>query len=107
MPFAGHGGEITGVAEHFGDGDAIVIEATAIARDVVVIRHVADAGLVRIKAGEQGRATGAAAAGVVELREAQAGAGELVEVGSGNLAAVATDIGKAEVIGENDDDVGF
>ena len=44
---------------------------------------------------------------VVELREAQAAGGQLVEVGRGDLAAVAADVAEAHVVHQDDDDVGF
>lgn len=43
--------------------------------------------------------------GVVELGEAEAVLGEGVEVGRFDFGAVAAEVGEAEVIGHDDDDV--
>ena len=98
VPLAGHGGEVARAAQHLGDGDAAVVEPAAVAGHAVVLGHVPDAGLVRIQAGQQRGARRAAAAGVVELREAQAAGGQLVEVRRGDFAAVAADVGEAHVV---------
>jgi hypothetical protein len=71
----------------------------------VAVDHAADAGLVGVEAREQRRARGAAAADVVELSEADAVGGEAVDVERGNLRAVAAEVGEAEIVGEEDDDV--
>ena len=63
-----------------------------IARGLLVIDHVADAGLVGVDAREERGAGGAAATGVIELREAQAVLRQGVEVRRGDFAAVAPDI---------------
>ena len=62
--------------------------------------------LLGVVAGEQGTAGGPATGGVVELREAQALLRQRVKIRRGDLAAVATDIRVAEVIREDEDDVG-
>ena len=72
VPFASGVGAIARGLEGFGDGDAATVQRAAIAVDAVVVHHVADAGLVRIKPGEQRGACGAATAHVVKLREAHA-----------------------------------
>ena len=70
-----------------------------------IVHHVADAGLVRIQSGQQRRARRATAAHVVKLREAQSARGEFVEIRRGDFRAVTTEVGKAEVIGEDNYDV--
>jgi hypothetical protein len=62
--------------------------------------------LVTVEAGEKGDAGGVALGGVVELGEAEAVVGERVEVGSIDFGAVAAEIGEAEVIGHDEDDIG-
>lgn len=59
---------------------------------------MADASLVCVEPGEERGAGGAAAGGVVELGEAEARLGEGVELRGVDLAAVATQIGVADVI---------
>jgi hypothetical protein len=61
---------------------------------------------MRIEAGEEGGPRGRAARGVVKLREAQAALREGVEVRRRNFGAVATEVGEAHIVGEDDDDVG-
>ena len=62
---------------------------------------------MRVKSGEQRRARGTAARGVVELRELQPALGERIEIRRRNLRAVTAQIRPAHVIHEDDNDVGF
>ncbi len=105
MPFAGHGGAVAGGAEGFGDGGTILAEVAAVAGAAVVIDHVADAGLVGVEAGHEGGAGGAAAGAVVELGVASAAGGEGIDIGGFDFRAVAADVGEAEIVGEEDDDI--
>jgi hypothetical protein len=73
---------------------------------MVIVHHVADAGLMRIEAGEERRPGGAAAGGVVELGEAEAVFGEAVEGGGGDFTPVGADIGLAEIVGHDENNVG-
>src|SRR5262249_42708506 len=101
VPLADRVGAIPGRLKGFGDGNAIAVQVAAVTVETLVLHHVADAGLVWIKAGEQTGAGRAAAGGVVELREAQAAGGEGVEVGRRDLAAVAAEVGVAHVVGQD------
>ena len=76
MPLAGHGGEVAGLAQHFGDGDAVVVQLAAITGYALVRRHPADAGLMRVESGQQRGSRRAAATGVVELREPRTARGQ-------------------------------
>ena len=105
MPLAGHRGPVAGRPQHLGDGDAAVIEIAPVSVLAPVLGHVADARLVRVQAGQQRGAGGAAAARVVELREPQPAGRKLVEVGRGNFAPVAADVAEAHVVDEDHDDV--
>ena len=62
--------------------------------------------LLGVVTGEQGAAGGPAASGVIELGEAHAVVGEAVEVRRGDLAAVAAEVGEAQVVGEDQHDIG-
>jgi hypothetical protein len=59
-----------------------------------------------VVAGEQGAAGRPAAGGVVALRELEAAGRKLIKMGRVDLAAVAAEIGKAEIVGEDHDDIG-
>ena len=59
-----------------------------------------------ILSGQQGGAGGAATGGVVEVSELEPTRRQPVQVGGGDLAAVATYIGVAHIIGQDEDDVG-
>lgn len=63
--------------------------------------------LLRVVAAEDGGAGGPATCGVVEIGEAEAVLGEGVEVGSFDLGAIAAEVGVAEIIGEDEEDIGF
>ena len=84
----------------------MVVQVAAIARETPVVHHVADAGLVRIEASEQAGPGRTAAAGVIELGEAEPGSSEPIKLRRLDLAAIAADVGVAHVIGEDHHDVG-
>ncbi len=65
------------------------------------------ADLLGVIAGHEAGAGGPAAGGGVHLGEAEAGFGEGVEEGGGDFGAVAAEVGEAEVVGEDEEDVGF
>ncbi len=106
VPLADHVGAVAGGLECLGDREAAPVEVAAIAVEHAIFHHVADAGLVRVEAGEERGAGRAAAGRVVELGEAHAAAGQAVEVGRFDFAAVAAEIGVAHVVRHNEDDVG-
>lgn len=62
--------------------------------------------LLGIITGENDRAGRPTAGGVVELGEPQAVAGQLVQVGRLDLPAIAAEIGVAQIVGEDEQDVG-
>ena len=105
VPFSGHVGAVAGGLERFGDGEAFLVEVALVLGEPVVAGHVTDAGLVRVESGEEGGAGGATAGRIVKLGEAHSVGGEGVEIGGFDLAAVATDVGVAHVVGHDDDDV--
>ena len=100
VPLAGHQRVVAPWLEDLRDRDAFTVEKTAKTRDAAIVRlglgrcvgHVPDPGLMRMQPGEQRRPRWAAAAGVVKLGEPEAIGGELVEVRSFDLPAVAADI---------------
>ena len=106
VPLARHVGPVAGLPERLGDGHGIGVEVAGVAVDAVVVHHVTDVGLVRVQPGQQRRPRGAAAGGVVELAEAQPARRQPVQVGGGDLAAVATQVREAHVVVEDHDDVG-
>ena len=95
------------VAERFeGGGEEArpgLAQAASAAGDA---RHGVAANLLGVVAREEGAARGPAAAGVVELREAQSVRGEAVKIGGLNFAAVTSEIGVAEVVGHDEQDIG-
>ena len=106
VPLAGHVRRVAGSVHHLGDGADVFVQVALVAGEVAVAHHVPDAGLVRVSAGEQRGAGGAAAAGVVKLGEPHAALSECVEVGRVDLTAVTANIAPAHIIGHGDDDIG-
>src|SRR5262245_16849147 len=82
------------------------MELSLVAGELEVFSHVAHARLMGVKAGHQSSPRGTAAGGIEEVGEAQAVLGEFVEIGRFDLAAVAADVRVAQIVRENDDDVG-
>ncbi len=106
VPFAGHISGVTSRLHYLGNRTHILPEITAIAWQVAIVHHVADARLMRVHPREQRGPRGAATAGVIKLRKPHAAAGEGIEVGRFDFAAVTADVAPAHVIGHRDDDVG-
>src|SRR5262249_44479889 len=82
VPLADHVGAVPGGPQNLGDGGGVAVQVAAVAGEPgpPVFRHVADARLVRVEAGEQAGAGRAAPGGVVELGESEAAGGQRVEV---------------------------
>ena len=109
MPLACHVGRVAGCFQRFGDGDGVLAQFARVGRAdfrAVIVHHVADTRLMRVKAGQQSRTRRAAAGGVVELREAHAALRQRVDVRRVDLAAIATHVGVAHIIAHDEDDVG-
>ncbi len=92
VPLAGHGSGVTRRAKDFRDGGP-------------ASERVAP-GLVAVEPGQERDARAVALGGVVELGEAQAVFREGIEMGRVDFGSVATEIGEAEVVRHDEDDVG-
>lgn len=105
MPLANHRRVIAGVTQHLGDRACVGLRKSAVAGGRCLIGHRADTRLMRVEAGQQTRAAGAAACAVVELAKAQAVFRQGIDIRRRDLAAVTTDVGIAKVIGKDYNDV--
>ena len=107
MPFAEHEGGIAVVSQDFGEGGAVVGEFQGVAGEAgVAVRHMPHARIVRVQAGEQRGAGGRAHRVHMKVRVSQAAGCHLIYVRRGDLAAVAAEVGIAQVVAEHHDDVG-
>jgi len=88
VPFSNHSGLVACRLEKFGDG------------------HLPGAQTIAVNSAHQGGPGWPATGGVIELGKAQAVLGQFVQVGRVDFPAEASEVGKAHVVGENDDDVG-
>ena len=107
VPFAASESGVARFFEGFAKGDAVFVERAFVAGSPVGVDHESDAGLVLVETGEEAGARGTAARGVIHLREAKSVVGEVVETRRFDFAAVASEVGVAEIVSENDDDVGL
>jgi acid phosphatase family membrane protein YuiD len=105
MPLAAHVSVVTACPQHFGNRHALAIQLTAVAIMSAIVRHVTDAGLMRVKSREQCRARGTTARRIVKLREPNALPGQTVQIRRLNLTAVTTDVRETHVVGHNQQDV--
>lgn len=107
VPLAdGAGGVMIG-AEQFGDGGGAAGDAGALVWEAAVeVGDGAHADGVRVAPGEQRGAGGRAHRGDVEVGEAQPAGGERVDVGGGDGRAVAAEVRVAEIVQQDDHDVG-
>ena len=111
VPLAGHEGLVAGLAEQLRQRHHALVEMPFVTRLAFQFRgqrlgHGADPGDVVVGAGEQHRAGRRAGRGGVEVGQAQAGDGQGVEVRRGDLAAEGADIGEAQVVGDDHQEVG-
>ena len=106
MPLAGHQRAVAVGFQHFGDRRRILAKIALVGRGAEVRAHVADASAVRIQAGQQRSARGAAAGRVVHGGQQRAVAGDAVDVRRANLSAHDAEVAETEVVGQDDDDVG-
>ena len=72
----------------------------------IVSGHVAETNAMRILAGEEGGARGAAAPGVVELSQAHSAASERVKIGRFDFTAEGIQITETEIIDQDVENVG-
>lgn len=109
VPFPGKEGAVADGFEDFGQGDTAIIEIALIrARGAIAgIHHAAHSSLVGIEAGEEGCAGRTTAGSIVELTKADSLGGERVENGGFDLPSVAAEVRPAEVIGQDDEHIGF
>ena len=103
VPFPDHARVVSRTAERLGDRHGVLRQRAAVSRQVVVESHPADARLVLVEAREQRRPGGAAAARVVEVVEAKPVRCQPVEVGGMDFTPVTSDVGEAQIVGQNDD----
>jgi hypothetical protein len=111
MPFAGHRREVTGIAQQFGQRNHTVVQIALITRLAREFRrqrlsHRADSRDVMIGAGEQHRTGRRAGGRRVEVREAHACVCKRVEVGRRDLAAECAEVGEAEIVSDDHEEVG-
>ena len=107
VPLADHQGRVAVVAQDLGQGGDVVGQLHGVAGEAgVEVGDRAEAGPVGVEAGEQRRAGGRAHRRDVEVGVPHPAGGQRVEVGRGDLRAVAAEVGEAEVVGQHDHDVG-
>ncbi len=111
MPLAGDVRVVAGVFQQLGDGQRAIVEEPLVAREpfalVVGRAHRAFTDQVMIRARDQHRAgDGADRARVVIGQDAPVG-DQIVQVGRVDLTAQRVDVGIAEIIGHDVQDVGL
>ncbi len=110
VPLAGHVGVITGIAQHGGNGYGATVQPSLVPRFATLIvgdqfSHIAQADYVVVHAGHQ-HAAGRRAHGThVKVQELISLAGQAINVGRKDLAAVHTRVGPAHVISDDQQDV--
>ena len=107
MPLPRHPREVSRPFQQFGESSDPVEEPAlnALRLRIVDLFQGAQTGLVRISAGKERGAGGAAFRGIVKIREFEAAGCQGIDVGCGNFAAEAPPIGITLVIGQDDDDI--
>lgn len=100
---------ITCCAERFGDGEVVVLAIAPVSFGPcfpMLAHHFADTDPMGIESCQKAGSRGAAATRIVELCEPQAFGRQPIQYGRFDLAPEASRIGKTEVIGQDDDNVG-
>ena len=107
MPLAHTQGSVTAGFEHLGERAGLAgDEAGGVGEAVVHLGHASDADGVVIASGEQAGAGGRTERGDVKVGVAQPALGEAVERGGVDAGAVAAELGIADIVEHDDDDVG-
>lgn len=116
MPLAAHDRVVAVVGEDLGEGGDAVVEYALVAGMALVLGstidglgHLAEASKMVVGAAEEHAASGRARRCGVEACEPHTGivgGGEAVEVGGGDLAAKGASVAEAEVVGNDDEEVG-
>jgi hypothetical protein len=102
VPFADAGGDVAGLLQHGGDHDL------AARLDGLVALVVDQAGAEGVAAGEELAARRPAQRRGVAVLEPRAALGQGIDVGRlGVVAAASADVAEADVVGEDEDDVGL
>ena len=109
VPLAEDGRLIADQLEPFGKGDLGYLQAAMVGGDLGVgVDHPRDAGPLLIAPGDQSRARGAAhVSAAVEVGKPHPLGGQLVQVRRFDPAAVGAGVAVAEVVGKDDNHVGF
>ena len=105
VPFPGKISRILRGLQNLGDSLHIASEIALVSRESGVVHHMSDSRLMWVSSGQETCPGGAASSGIVELSESQTVLGQTVEVGSFDLAAVASDVGPTHIVCHHDDDV--
>jgi len=66
---------------------------------------VSNTGLMRIQPREQTRPRRTTPSRVVELRKAQPISGESIQIRRGNFTAISSDVSKAHIVGQNNEEI--
>ena len=107
VPLAHHGGEVARIGENLGGGGHVIGQLHGIAgKPGIGVGHMAHPGQMRVDAGEQRRPGRRTHRGGVVVGEPQRAGGQRIQVGGGDLRAVATQVGVPQVVGHDHDHVG-
>ena len=107
MPLAQHVVAIAVRAQHLGDGPGLARDLAAIARIArIEVGQAADADRMMVAARQQRRSRGRAHRRRMKAGVAQAASGDGVDDGGGDGRAVAAEIGEADIVEQDDQDVG-
>ena len=111
VPLAGDRGVVAGIPQDCGEVEDVLVEVTLVADPALEVvshqaRHAPEPGPVVVHPGKQHRPGRRAGGGGVEAREPEPGGGQGVQVRGADLAAEGADVGVAEVVGDQDQDVG-
>ena len=107
VPLAQHVVAIAVRSQHLGDGAGFLGDLAAVARKSgIEIGEAADAHRMMVAAGQQRRTRGRAHGRRMEAGVAQATLGNRIHRGCGDRRAVAAEVGEADIVEQDDQDVG-
>ena len=110
VPFAGHVGSVARVLQQGGEGGDALVQVAFVAGHAFLIGReflgeVAEPGEVAVHAAQQHGAGGGAGRGGDELAQFHALFGQGIEMGRGDFAAEAAQVGEAHIVNDNQEDV--
>ena len=107
VPFPGEECAIASLLQDLGDRDGFVRDVSLVAALIQIARHVPQTDPMGVLTGHDGSARGTAAARIIKLSQSHSPGSQGIQMGSLDLASKTSQIAVAQIVGDNQQDIGF